>query len=71
MDKNDDKPSQGDSPNKGALKAGATIPDQEIKFPTKINNNNVISETIFKRICLQAKSKIFQRKIICQACNHK
>jgi len=64
MDKNDDEPSQGDNPNKGTLKADATITDQEIKFPAEINHNNVISETIFKRICLQAKSKIFQRKII-------
>jgi len=36
-DKNDDEPTQGDLPNKGTLKADATIAGQEIKFPTDLN----------------------------------
>ena len=61
-DKNNDEPTQGDLPNKGTLKADATIADQEIKFPTDINLLSIGRENIERMIDLLYDSKLDKKK---------
>jgi len=60
--KNDDESSQGDSPNKGTLKADATIVDQEIKFLTDINLLNIGRENLERMIDLLYDAKLDKNK---------
>ena len=61
-DKNDDEPTQRDLPNKGTLKADATIADQEIKFPTDINILSVSRENLERMIDLLYDVKLDEKE---------
>ena len=61
-DKNDDEPTQGDIPNKGTLKADATIADQEIKFPTDINLLSIGRENLERMIDWLYNAKLDKKK---------
>jgi len=61
-DKNDDKLAQGEHPNKGTLKADATIADQEIKFPTDINLLGIGRENLERMIDWLYDAKLDKKK---------
>jgi len=61
-DKKDDESVGGALPNKGTLKADATVADQEIKFPTDINLLNTGRENLERMIDLLYDSKLDKKK---------
>ena len=61
-DKNDNEPTQEDIPNKGTLKADATIADQEIKFPADINLLSTGRENLERMINWLYDAKLNKKK---------